>query len=212
MDSKCKNRNYFSHLRCVFIIFSLFLHLLLGPVVRGQYHFSFEKGTESGPDLFPESSWQQSPPDRWRLAEEGAIEGNYSLHHDYDNPESDCDYLIYNHHRPGNSDSLIFSFRVRHGYAPSSSNNWQLAFLADFQKEDMRIMEGIVLGVNFRGSDDLIRIWQCKGGAPTELVPPRSITRRKWGLRRLLCSGWCGTGKEKSACSMQGIPTWQTRC
>lgn len=164
MDSKCKNRNYFQFLSCVFVIFSLIPHLLLA-----QYHFDFETDSSNGPDFFPGSSWKQLPKERWKRSTEGAIEGVYSLRHDFDNHEGGCDYLIFNHHSVGDSDSLVFSFRVRHGYAPSSSNNWQLAMLADFQDESMQIQKGIVLGVNFTGSDDLIRIWECDEGIPVEI-------------------------------------------
>jgi len=164
MDSKCKNRNYFCHHRCIFIIFSLIPHLLFA-----QYHIDFENDSGTDTDLFPGSSWEQVPEGRWKRSGEGAIEGAFSLQHGFDNPESGCDYLIFNHHRIGDCDSLIFSFRIRHGYAPSSSNNWQLAILAEFQTESMQIQNGIVVGVNFTGSDDLIKIWKCEGGSPVEL-------------------------------------------
>jgi len=164
MDSKCKNRNYFCHLRCVFVIILFLPHLLIA-----QYHFNFEKTPGTGPDLFPGTSWEQVPPDRWIPSMDEPIEGRYSLHHDYDNPESGKDYLIFNHEPIGDSDSLVVSFRIRHGYAPSSSNNWQMGIGADFNKKTMQIQNGIVLGVNFTTSDDLIRIWKCEEGIAEEV-------------------------------------------
>ncbi|MEN8204361.1 MAG: hypothetical protein ABFS28_17330, partial [Bacteroidota bacterium] len=217
MDLKCKNRNYFSDLRCIFVIFSLGPHLLWA-----QYHFNFENTTGSGPDIFPGSSWEQVPADRWKLAAEGAIGGNYSLRHDFDNPESGCDYLIFNHDRIGDPDSLVFSFRIRHGYAPSSSNNWQLALLANFQEKPAQIQEGIVLGVNFTGSDDLIRIWKCEGGSAAELcvtpvnyqeevgtdgTPLFSLVWNREGLLRLLYANSFGTEPVQiGSCMLEQLP------
>ena len=108
---------------------------------------------------------EQFPPNRWGLDSIDPISGHYSLHHTYDNPQAACDYFIMQHH-PFQRSSLSLSFRIRHSYPPSSGNNWQLAFLADF---DGILREGIVVGVNLMGSDDLVRLWRARNGTYEDL-------------------------------------------
>ena len=141
--------------------------LLLSPLsIWCQWPLGFEDGA---------LPLEQFPPGRWGIDSLDPISGRYSLHHTYDNSEAACDYFMMPHgiftlSRPGDSiftgDSLSFSFRLRHGYAPSSVNNWQLALLADF---DEVIREGIVLGVNLEGSDDLLSLWRARDGVYEEL-------------------------------------------
>lgn len=126
------------------LFFSFLPHFLLA-----QYHFDFENGFVK--------PFLQVPPERWEIATGEAISGSFSLHHSYDNPESGTDYCLFRHDPLRDSDSISFSFRVRHMYAPSSANNWQVALLADFKG---RITGGLVLGVNFTGSDDLVSLWK----------------------------------------------------
>lgn len=142
------------------------LILLLCPLsIWCQLPLGFEDGalpSDSG-----EAEWrmEQFPPGRWGVDSLDPISGRYSLHHSYDNSEPGCDYFMM-HHGPFSGDSLSFSFRLRHGYASSSGNNWQFALLADFDGE---IREGIVLGVNLEGSDDLLRLWRARDGVYEEL-------------------------------------------
>ncbi len=107
--------------------------------------------------------WEQTPPGRWSCSGERPVEGRFSLQHSYDNPESGTDYLVLNHDLVNASDSVVFSFRVRHGYPPSSANNWQVALVADLAEGDGQIQSGIVLGVNYSDSDDLVKVWRCDG-------------------------------------------------
>jgi len=64
---------------------------------------------------------------------------------------------------------MLFSFRIRHGYTPSSANNWQIALGAEFSHAPPQIQNGLVIGVNFMGSDDLVKIWSLVDGKPQEL-------------------------------------------
>lgn len=161
---KCKNRNYFYEFRCVLIIISLLPHLLFA-----QYHFNFEKDSSFASDACPGFGWEQVPSTRWICSTEQAIGGNFSLKHDFDNPDSGCDFLVFSHDRIGPWDTLQLSFRVRHGYTPSSANNWQIAIGAEFSRDPAQIQKGIVIGVNFTGSDDLVKIWNIGDGKPQEI-------------------------------------------
>ncbi len=92
------------------------------------------------------------------------------MRHCYDNPEEGCDYLVLRHDRLNHAESFSFSFRIRHGFDPSSQNNWQVALGAEFlagadpDEDPPRLLEGMVLGVNYTGSDDLVKIWRVEEG------------------------------------------------
>jgi len=152
-----------------------FLLLLASPDISCQLAGGFEDGVLSIASGSAGGKMEQMPPERWGIDSLHPISGSYSLHHSHDNSEAGCDYFLIHHgpftrSRTGDSfftgDSLSFSFRLRHGYPPSSGNNWQLAILADF---DGAIEEGIILGVNLEGSDDLVKIWRAQDGELEEL-------------------------------------------
>jgi len=161
-------------MKYLFFIFSLFPQFLWA-----QYLFDFENDTLGVTELHMNGIWEEVPAGRWECAGEYAISGSYSLHHSYDNDNAGCDYFIITLDPLQDTDSLFLSFRVKHGYPPSSANNWQVAFLADYSKgndmtiesaqEDILITEGLILGVNFKGSDDLLKLWECQSGDCHEL-------------------------------------------
>ena len=152
---------------------------LLPQFLWSQYHFNFESDTGGVAKPGLSDLWEQVPTGRWECALEGAISGDYSLHHSFDNPDAGCDYVIIPHEPIQDIDSLSFSFRVKHGHPPSSANNWQVAFGADYpEKIDLTngsegasctITRGLILGVNFRDSDDLVKLWKCQEGKCLEL-------------------------------------------
>jgi hypothetical protein len=118
------------------------------------------------------NGWIQSPPDRWEIAAEADLEGNFSLHHAYDNPAAGIDYVGRDIAYADLTDTVAVSFRVRHGYNPSSSNNWQMFFLANKLADlesGQRGSSAIIIGVNYTGSDDLVKIWQLYRGNVIEI-------------------------------------------
>ncbi len=152
-----------------FLIFSLLPQLLCA-----QYYFDFEDDTIEATESSIFYQWQQVPEERWECDTAEAISGLLSLHHSFENPDAGEDYLILSHDPLQVSDSFFISFRVRHGYPPSAANNWQVAILADCGLGMNPAMEsngipctitgGMILGVNFMGSDDLMKLWTCKNG------------------------------------------------
>ncbi len=134
--------------------------------------------------LCPGSGWEQVPEERWNCSSDGALAGAYSLKHEFDNPESGVDFLVYSHGRINPNDTLLFSFRIRHGYTPSSANNWQIALGAEFSHESPQIQDGIVLGVNFLGSDDIVKIWNFMDGKPQELYVTTLNYQEAVGIER----------------------------
>ncbi len=145
----------------------LVLFLIFPRLMFAQYYFDFENNSGTSCSELP-GSWEQVPAERWGCDTGRAIEGAASLHHMYDNPGSGCDYLIFTHDRVMEDDSLVLSFKVRHGYPPSAANNWQVALTASFTG-DATIFNGLVLGVNFQGSDDLLKLWYCEQGNCREI-------------------------------------------
>ncbi len=129
-----------------------------------QGTFDFEEGSLNG--------WTQSPPDRWEISAEGALEGLYSLHHSFDNATSGVDFLGREIGYADFSDTISVSFRVRHGYNPSSNNNWQLFLLANAISElepGKKDCSAFIAGVNYACSDDMVKIWQLYRGNVTEV-------------------------------------------
>ena len=145
----------------LFVCMSTFISLL----VTAQVVYDFEDGTLSG--------WEQSPPERWECASDRVLEGEFSLHHAYDNPAAGVDYIGRDIRYPDLSDTIAVSFRIRHGYHPSSSNNWQLFLMANSSQNlepGSENSSGIIMGVNFTGSDDRVKAWQLLHGKAVEIV------------------------------------------
>jgi hypothetical protein len=154
--------------------------LLISFKLEGQYQFDFEIDSSGGIECFLEGMWRQVPEQRWCCDSIQPIEENFSLHHSFDNPQEGCDYLVLWCDQLNTSDPFSFSFRIRHGFAPSSMNNWQLvlgARLFEDQEPDgpepdpgasdgeaPYILNGIVIGVNFTGTDDHIKMWGVRYG------------------------------------------------
>ncbi len=149
-------------MKYVFYIFFLIPRLLWS-----QYHFDFEiePGADSG--FCHGSRVEQVPRGRWECLEEGSLSGRYSLHHSFDNSVRGVDYFILTLDPLREPDAFTFSFRLKHGYPPSSANNWQLAFLSEFSKGE--IVDGLLMGVDYMDSDDLVKLWVCSKGKCREI-------------------------------------------
>ena len=150
-------------MRFLFFFLSLFFLSLSG---ISQVVFDFEKGDLEG--------WTQAPAGNWAADTVKTITGLYSLHHVFDNSESGTDRISYPlPHIVPDSGDMVFRFRLRHGYAPASSNNWGVFLYADrdayYMKKDSAI-NGYVLGVNMTGSDDSLRLWKVRNGKFTGIL------------------------------------------
>jgi len=142
----------------------VYLFLFYCLPVSGQLSVDFEDQEMEG--------WLQFPEGRWEVSGERPLEGNFSLHHGYDNAVGGVDYIGRDLCYPDTTATLHIAFRIRHGYPPSSGNNWQLFFLASDYK-DLKAGDpgssGMMLGVNFTGSDDRIKLWQLSHGEVSEV-------------------------------------------
>ena len=131
-----------------------------------QISENFENGTIS--------HWTQSPAERWCADKVSAISGTFSLHHIFDNPDAGNDQagIPLLNLRP-DAGTTKWSFSVKHGYDPSSSNNWALFLMSDNGPSEMYpggIVNGYAVGVNLTGSDDTLRLWRIRQGNPETII------------------------------------------
>jgi hypothetical protein len=144
----------------------ILLVVLMPCMAYGQIYQDFESG-----GLI---NWEQSSDGRWNADTANSITGRFSLHHSYDNQDAGYDRIgIPVFDLCPSYGTTSWSFLVRHGYDPSSSNNWAVFLLSDTGPEGMsadRGTYGFALGVNLTGYDDTLRLWKVKDGALTVVV------------------------------------------
>ena len=119
-------------------------------------------------------NWTESTAGRWQADTTASLSGRFSLHHNYDNPDAGIDQIGI---RAGNlhpsQGTTRWSFLVRHGYDPSSQNNWSVFLMSDNGPESMSPdggAKGFAIGVNLTGSDDTLRLWKVDGSLVTTVV------------------------------------------
>jgi hypothetical protein len=137
------------------IICSFITHSLTGQVTE-----NFETGQLE--------KWVESTAGHWKADSINPLSGKYSLHHIFDNPEAGNDQtgLPVKNLKPSMG-LTTWSFKLKHGYDPSSSNNWGVFLISDNAPSNMipgGVVNGFVLGVNLSGYDDTLRLWKIKSG------------------------------------------------
>ena len=144
----------------------ILLALLMPHVVFGQIIENFEGGNIV--------NWIESIQGHWKADTTASLSGRFSLHHIFDNPDAGIDRIgipLKNLHP---SQGLTrWSFLVRHGYDPSSSNNWSVFLMSDSGPSGLSAdggTNGYAIGVNFIGSDDTLRLWKVKGNLITSIL------------------------------------------
>jgi hypothetical protein len=125
-------------------------------------------------DFSQDSLWVQDPLGRWGIDTTQPVLGRGSLRHLYDNVEAGNDRISFplTNLEP-DSGLLTFHLRVRHGYAPSSSNKWGYFLFADKPATEMKsggTVNGYVLGVDYSGSDDLLKLWKISAGSLSVVI------------------------------------------
>ncbi len=147
----------------------ILLAMLMPFTAFGQIVENFESGISD--------YWVQSPSGHWKADSVSALSGMFSLHHSFDNSDSGTDkagipvndlYLAEGNAR--------WSFLVRHGYDPSSSNNWSVFLISDNGPGSMSPDEGTngyAVGVNLEGYDDTLRLWKVRAGNVATVITSR---------------------------------------
>ena len=125
-----------------------------------QIHEDFESGQLT--------TWTESETGHWAASPEQPLKGNYSLRQTYDRPEAGRDQISF---RLGDlslsAGNTVWQFSIKQGYLPSSANNWAVFLVADCNAGFMKpgtTVNAFVAGVNFNGSDDLLKLWHIKDG------------------------------------------------
>ena len=119
-------------------------------------------------------NWIQSTDGRWKADATLSLSGNFSLHHVFDNPDAGIDQIgipLKNLHP--SQDLTRWSFLVKHGYDPSSQNNWAVFLMSDNGPASMTTdgsTRGFAIGVNLIGSDDTLRLWKIDGNQITTVI------------------------------------------
>ncbi|MGQ9620151.1 MAG: lamin tail domain-containing protein, partial [Bacteroidales bacterium] len=134
--------------------------VLIPLTVYSQIYENFESGILL--------NWIQSTPGRWSVDSISPLAGKYSLWHSFDNKEAGTDQtaIRITNLKPSEG-NVRWSFLVRHGCDPSSSNNWSLFLMLDTPANEMRPggnVNGFALGVNLTGNDDTLKLWKIKNG------------------------------------------------
>ena len=146
---------------------NILLFILMLPIVaNAQLCHDFESGNTMG--------WIFNYPGRWDADTLAALFGNFSLHHIYDNPDAGTDMAAIPLEGVDPDLGMVtWSFALRHGYAPSSSNRWGVYLVADMKPEMMEPgspISGYVVGVNQSGYDDTLRLWKIDSGILSVVV------------------------------------------
>lgn len=148
----------------------ILLAMLMPLMAFGQIVENFESGNLN--------NWVQSTDGRWKADTTAAISETYSLHHIFDNPGAGNDRIALPLKNLHPSQGLTtWSFILRHGNNPSSSNNWAVFLMSDAGPASMSVAgntNGFAIGVNITGgTDDILRLMKVKGSILTTVVDCR---------------------------------------
>ncbi len=150
--------------RCTKIVIYI---LLLSPFTcYSQLFWDFEAG-------WPEE-WVANVTGRWTVDAGSPLSGSLSLHHIYDNPSNGTDMAGFriNGIRP-DLGPAEWSFIIRYGCDPSSSNNWSWFILSDKPPPEMDPGSGVsgyAVGVNLTGYDDILKLYKVTRGDIQEII------------------------------------------
>ncbi len=145
----------------IWFIFFLFLCIQ----ATGQVFYDFEKHSIS--------DWKQYPSNRWEISDVSPISDSASLHHTFDNTDSDRDRISFSYERTLTGQPTTWRFQVRYDYNPSGSNNWGVYIVSDTTAPEMHpsgAVNGYLVGVNYSGSDDLVKLWEITSGGGSEFI------------------------------------------
>jgi hypothetical protein len=143
------------------------IFLMFVPVISsGQIISDFESGNMIG--------WEEGTGSHWIADTTRSISGNFSLHHIFDNTSSgsDCIGIPITNLQPAEG-SVRWSFTIRHGYDPSSSNSWAAYLMSDTGPDTFAngsAINGYAAGVNLIGYDDTLRLWKIIKGVASVII------------------------------------------
>ncbi len=122
-----------------------------------QYRCDFETEMPSEAFSFPSGCFESSS--------SNAISGKQSLSHVFDSQLNGLSYftamfpeinLLQN--------EVTWQFRLKHVYAPSSSNNWAFILTSDKSADQFSKAKGLAIGVNANNSTDKLQVYTFENG------------------------------------------------
>ncbi|PLX11190.1 MAG: hypothetical protein C0597_15490, partial [Marinilabiliales bacterium] len=120
------------------------------------------------------TNWTESTVARWAASDISPLSGIYSLHHVFDNPDAGKDQISFDLLSLDlNADSTIWRFKIKYNYNPSDGNNWSVFLVSDADAINMiqgGTVNGYALGVNFTGSDDILKLLKIESGSATTII------------------------------------------
>ncbi|MBN1598853.1 MAG: lamin tail domain-containing protein [Bacteroidales bacterium] len=143
-----------------------FILLITLPVISSAQEITVDFENENLSD------WYQNANEHWTITNEESAEGLYSLAHNFDNGNSCTDWIAF-FHPPliFNETEVSWLFSVKYNFNPSANNNWAVilsdGFLPDAEEFTDKAM---IIGVNYRGNDDYIKIWKQEDGDISEVL------------------------------------------
>ncbi|OFX22132.1 MAG: hypothetical protein A2041_04545 [Bacteroidetes bacterium GWA2_31_9b] len=144
----------------------LFLLTFIPLTTLAQFSDDFEDG-----DI---SNWTQSVVGHWAASITSPISGTYSVQQVFNSAADSRDQIsIELPIMDLTAQTVVWRFRVKHGYDPSSANNWGIFLTSSSNAEGMfsgGTANGYVLGVNYSGSDDSLRLWKVINGTGTKVL------------------------------------------
>jgi hypothetical protein len=141
----------------------ILLAMFLPYLANGQVIDNFESASLA--------NWVQGTEGHWKADTTKSLSGMYSLHHVFDNSLSGFDCIGIPIKTLYPDEGLArWTFLVRQGCDPSATNNWCAYLVSDADTSALKegkILNGYAAGVNLTGSDDTLRLWKIKNGAPS---------------------------------------------
>ena len=123
---------------------------------------------------FDLSNWTQSQADHFSISSTEQINGIASLHHSYDNSSSGHDQISLPINLDLSKGTTVWKFKIRHGYNPSSSNNWGVILCSDKDAPSMTkdsLFSGYAIGVDMmKYSDDTLKLFRIDNGNPVPVI------------------------------------------
>ncbi len=120
------------------------------------------------------SNWFQSSEVHWEVSNDNPINGNYSLHHIFNNADAGKDQISMQFPIIDlSAENTTWRFKIKYDYNPSDGNNWSVFLVSDADATEMipgGNINAYAIGVNFTGSDDILKLLKITAGNATEII------------------------------------------
>ena len=113
------------------------------------------------------TGWYQSISGHWTITNDDPVAGQYSLQHNFNSETTSKDWIALFHNplltKEGNA---VWQFSLRYDFNPSFNNKWAI-FLTKNSLPETNLTDAIVLGVNYEGNSDEIKLWRVENNEIT---------------------------------------------